>query len=353
MVKKGKGWHGEEKRHRDAANKGALNDALRAAPKKSNEYFSIEEDRMGNITLSHSKEVGDVFFQFEADKEAIYDLLRPSEREELNDGYSVDIPDDQARASVLQELFEISDSQRAENLGIDTEILRLAEKEIGTKLEKVEDYGQGGLGTFIFDDGSEYLTFEALDDAERAAVNQVKEDLNENPEMFTPDWLRDYISMSETDRNITSGEEADDYVDNQMGEDELIREAGLKEAWDELDVEKIELEEQRELFSTTDFDEKMDNIQEKMDTIAEKAKEDVRSSKREEIYDALEDPVQYFVEDHGMYTLEQLMKSNIVHIDIKEAAQGAVDTDGIAHFLATYDGNQIDLDNGAVMFRTG
>jgi hypothetical protein len=39
-------------------------------------------------------------------------------------------------------------------------------------------------------------------------------------------------------------------------------------------------------------------------------------------------------------------------IDIPKAAQSAVDTDGVAHFLAHYDHNQNELENDAVYYRT-
>ena len=39
------------------------------------------------------------------------------------------------------------------------------------------------------------------------------------------------------------------------------------------------------------------------------------------------------------------------YIDINSASQDAVDTDGVAHFLAGYDGDEIELSNGGYMYR--
>ena len=49
---------------------------------------------------------------------------------------------------------------------------------------------------------------------------------------------------------------------------------------------------------------------------------------------------------------ERLMDMLRSHIDIDEASQDAVDTDGVAHFLASYDGNEVSTDTGHVLFRT-
>ena len=41
----------------------------------------------------------------------------------------------------------------------------------------------------------------------------------------------------------------------------------------------------------------------------------------------------------------------IAGFDSEEAAENAIRTDGVAHFLASYDGEEIELDNGNVMYR--
>jgi len=342
-------WHGNTQGHREAALKGKKNTGgvMKTPMKKKPEHFIINEDRNGNVTISHSKEIGEAFFQFENDKEPIYDLLKPAERKELNGGWDVEIPDNQPRASTLQELFEFGDSQRAEVLGISVDTLKQAEKEVGSKLEKVENYFRGGMGTFIFEDKTEYIAFENSDDAEKAAIDQVSEDLRETPEMFTQSWLQNFLSVSPTDRRIIGGEEADNIVDN-MSDDDLIKEAEMEEEYEEVGNEIFELEDPTGLGK-----DKYDALTKKQMNILENAKDKLRSDKQQEIEDALEDPIKYFVDDQGIYTKEDLLKQSFISIDIEKAAQDAVNTDGIAHFLATYDGNETTLDNGTVMYRTG
>ena len=53
--------------------------------------FKIEQDRMGNIIITHTKRPGDVFLQFEADKEIVYDILKKTERQELDKGWTIEI----------------------------------------------------------------------------------------------------------------------------------------------------------------------------------------------------------------------------------------------------------------------
>ena len=71
----------------------------------------------------------------------------------------------------------------------------------------------------------------------------------------------------------------------------------------------------------------------------------------EKVKEELKDPIQYFVEDHGMYSVADLMKAPFILIDVAEAADDAVASDGWAHFVSLYDGNYEETANGVVYFR--
>jgi hypothetical protein len=69
--------------------------------------FIIRRDRIGNIIITYTVDIGkSVFLQTEADKKLAYDILTKEEREELDEGWRVEIRDDEPRASILEELWE-------------------------------------------------------------------------------------------------------------------------------------------------------------------------------------------------------------------------------------------------------
>jgi len=179
-----------------------------------------------------------------------------------------------------------------------------------------------------------------------------------------------YITMSDTDKRITAGEEADSIVDG-MSDDELIEEAGmdgdkseleekvseLETEIEDLESEKSELEDNltdleaeiRDLQEEDEPDEdeitkKEDEVLEKKDEISEKekeisekesekekkeselegivenAKEKVQSDKADEIEEKLDDPYNYFVNEQGMYSPEDFYKASFIMIDYEQVA---------------------------------
>jgi len=171
-----------------------------------------------------------------------------------------------------------------------------------------------------------YRIFEDDNKAEAVVLAQVTGDLETQPEMFNQDWLQSHMTITDTDRGVLANEEADSQVDN-MDDDDIIEKADKEDEYEAAD----------------------DSAKE---GILEDAKEEVRSQLSDEIEEALKDPIQYFVNDHGIYSLEDLMKASFISIDVKEAAEEAVSTDGWQHFIATYDGNSEELPSGAVYVRT-
>ena len=183
------------------------------------------------------------------------------------------------------------------------------EKELGvkTKLCSYQYYEEHGAialesTTGVANNGErEWIVFENSDDAEQAAKAKVKEDLENEPEMFTQSWLQNFIEISDTDRRIIAGEEADNIVEDMEDNEE---------------------------------------------------KEKVREKEYERIKEDLKDPIQYFVDDHGMYSREDLLKQRFIRIDIEKASEDAIRTDGVAHFLDVYDSSEVELPSGAVAYGT-
>ena len=249
------------------------------------------------------------------------------------------------------------------------------------KMKDDEPYDEMRGKIYYFDDGSEWLIFQDSEYAERQAVEYVKSQLDYEPEMFIQEWLKDYIYMTDTDRRMFANEESTSYSD-ELSDEDALKEADLDDKNDELqeeiDVLESEVEdlenEKSELESTVedegdeegtltdqisdieiDISTKMDEVNTKekeQGALPDEARSAIQEGRYDEIYDELEDPVQYFVEDQGMYSIEELMESSSVSIDTESASQAAVDEDGVANFLAGYDGNEVELDNGMMMYRT-
>jgi hypothetical protein len=152
----------------------------------------------------------------------------------------------------------------------------------------------------------EYIVFPSYEKAELSAIDYVKEQLDEEPELFTKDWLNQFIYVSDTDRRIIAGEQEDN-----------LRNEMIDEGIDE---------------NSAEFEERADAIY-------------------DEWYNGLQDPIQFLVEEQEIYSMEDLLQQSFIQIDTNEASEDAVNTDGVAHFFASYDGNQIELPSGAVAYR--
>lgn len=198
------------------------------------------------------------------------------------------------------------------------------EEEIAYSLEQPK-YGWGEEYEFEVE-GEEWTAFPSEEAARGVAIRQIEQDLREEPEMFTQSWLQNFITISDTDRRVIASEEANDYayeVVKYQPEDYV----------DELEV-PIEFQDDPEEWHG--FDDALEKLQEE---------------RYEQVYRELEDPIQYFVEDHGIYSIEDLFKASFIMIDVEAAAEEAVNVDGWAHFLSRYDGNYEEIDGGVVIFR--
>ncbi len=172
----------------------------------------------------------------------------------------------------------------------------------------------GEAGSFVAD-GQEYNWIANEDEAERIATELNRQTLQDEPELFNQEWLQSYITMTETDRGVIANEEAGNRVEN-MSDEDILKEAG------EEDESKLE-------------DAKLALIEKYHD----------------EIYESLADPVNYFVNEQGMYSAEDLMKQTWITIDVNEAASAATAEDGWAHFLSLYSGDYETTKDGVVYFK--
>ena len=172
------------------------------------------------------------------------------------------------------------------------------------------------------DSGEEYLVFDSYDDAERKAEDRVREDLENEPELFSKDWLKTHIDIDHLRDELesdVSNMNNDYYNDIERDEDDEY----INRQREELYQQDLITEEQAkdEKFDTSDA--------------VEKAVEKMTEEQ-------LEDPMDYL---DGIYGDDKMKEAiRIGGIDYDSATDEAISQDGVAHFLASYDGNETEKD---------
>jgi len=241
-----------------------------------------------------------------------------------------DLPEDVQKAIELRKTSSIKQSW----LKVATEfteenIKKELAEDLKVEVDDIEIKDQVS-GYEIYDvkvNDEEYQIAMSEDEAESLALERVEEDLENEPSLFNQDWLMQFIEISDTDRRMISGEEADNLVDEVYDDDDILEKADKLEDYNATEDES----EQEELL--------------------EEAKEIIRELEGDKIYDELSDPIQYFVEDKGIYTIEELLKAPFIRINITEAKNDAIATDGWQHFIASYDGESHETKSGFVYWR--
>lgn len=209
-------------------------------------------------------------------------------------------------------------------------------------LEIDEHWGQGNYDPddkesttqFKVDVGNEeWLFFKSEDEAESYALDIVRTDLENEPEIFSQDWLRQHVDEDRLRNAI--GDPYEEWEDEVRGLDyeELLNKM----------VEEGYVEDDDPVFFKKNGDQRIENpVRVKaLDKIMEEYVE--REKPKWEPWDWLED----------VYGKEEAQKQAIemVGIDVDAAAKDAVATDGWPHFVARYDGHSHTLENGAVYCR--
>lgn len=209
----------------------------------------------------------------------------------------------------------------------DNEDAVLAEvaKALKTKPDDLSIEEEQGLGSFgvgrvyrVEWGRQEYVVVEDHDQMRELALEVVKQDLEQEPEIFTQSWLEDFVDKDRLRRDLHSDVFNMTYEDlEEMDEDELVQLAqdyGVDQPTEESEFE-------------WDIDELAGKI----------TKEKLR------------DPMQYLKDIYGDEAAQKAIE--IAGIDIDAAAEDAVDTDGAEHFLSRYDGNYYETKSGFVYWR--
>ena len=188
-------------------------------------------------------------------------------------------------------------------------------QELREEIEETLDLSDGRYSSWgeagkVEVDGQEYNIICDEDEAERIAREIVKQDLQEQPESFTRDWLEGFVDTSR-------------FLDDLRAD---------IESW---------VEESPESYIT----------EEPEGEDGEYTEEQKRKAVDEYLENIEDQGVINWLEKELGYSGDQLFNKISPYLDVNEAAENAVNTDGWAHFLSLYDGDYDTTDNGLVIFK--
>jgi len=209
-------------------------------------------------------------------------------------------------------------AEMAKELDIDPDDLTIKEENhFGVTVYEIS-IGRGG--------SKEWRVVESEDAAHELAIEMVKQDLEQEPGMFNSSFIESHIDMDRLRRDLES-----DVLEERIT------------YWEESDADDFWKEYERAGFDAPEEDE--DGEREEPSSVEIEELAEVQTKEQ------LRDPMQY-LED--IFTKEDAVKKaiEIAGIDINAAAEDAVDTDGAAHFLSSYDGNSYTTPSGLVYWRT-
>jgi hypothetical protein len=181
----------------------------------------------------------------------------------------------------------------------------------------------------------EWLFFKDSDEAEKYALEGVKDDLRNEPGIFTQSWLQQFVDKEKLADAI--GDPNEDWEEENVGNldyEELLAKM----------VEESYIDFDDPIFFKKNGDARVEN------TARYKRLQAIKDDYVEKEKPAPPDPWQWLEDVYGK---EEAGKQAIqlAGIDIDAAAKSAVSTDGWEHFVARHDGNSSSLENGAIYCR--
>lgn len=185
---------------------------------------------------------------------------------------------------------------------------------------------------YVEGDSAEYRVFETYANAYDTAIEQVREDLEENPDYFNQDWLMNWVDVDDTIENILE-EYYRSYADDIAFEDDSRYNNRLIA---EMVANGLMTEEESTSEDADDI--AQDNVDNLVDLYVEENMEGDKG-------------VNWYITNFGKDDFTDLVINKNL-IDISGASEDAIGYDGVAHFLSSYDGEEIELDNDVVAYRT-
>lgn len=180
-------------------------------------------------------------------------------------------------------------------------------------------------------DRRSWKVYRSEDEAYNEALLQVKQDLNESPEMFNQYFIEGHINMEKLKEVVYESKMEDDALDDMANRNS-------DDFW----------EEYERVFSVDEYEVTDDDGDTVLpDDVPDEAIEALKSHYAHEV---AKDPMGYFRDIYGNEAPKFAIQA--VGFDVDAAAEDAVRIDGWAHFISRYDGNYDELRGGMIVFRT-
>ncbi len=215
--------------------------------------------------------------------------------------------------------------------GLASDVTSFLKNELGNdvNVNNVKDgYSNHQDKIIEMDDGSEWVLYKNYDAMIKHAEESVRQDLEDDPEMFNQDFIQSHQSISETDARLFGNDFGDMMVEDR-----------------ELD----ELKDMADQFSI-DYDDEMDD-----DKLKNKLIDDVSYARSKEVEKTIKnDGLKSFIcDDEGLCSDDEFQEQygKWLSLDVDSAVDDAINQDGAEHFVSRYDGDSHTMKNGQVLVR--
>ena len=206
---------------------------------------------------------------------------------------------------------------------------------------KQNTWNHYGIDTFTLNNGEEWAV--GTEDEFRDALRDYWYNFPDDVGIESIYNYKEYLTMSNYDRELFASEMADSYVDD-LSDEECIEREGFEESYEELNERMEELDD--EYYDIEDDEEREGQIKEEkrelqkeIDSLIEKARESARDSEYDEWYDCLSDPIDCLVRTHGFYSsANDMVNYGLLGFDLDEFVEDMMNQ-GSYGDLSSYDGN--------------
>jgi len=173
----------------------------------------------------------------------------------------------------------------------------------------------------------EWAIYEDEGQAEEAARERVREDLEDEPELFNQDWLKQFYILTDTDKRLLA-QDLSSMSAEDLSDQEACEYVGMEAQYEEAELNGEDTtslgDEAREKFEEQLYEDHLANLE--------------------------DDPIHYLEFELGIYS-DAVAESNLFMLDVDEAVDSAILNDGWLHFIGAYDDDYVETNAGYILVR--